>query len=61
MNDHYARGVLTVIAAALVLLVIQNVVRPAAAGNDVQRVAICDALGTTCANVGIFGLQVFTR
>ena len=43
MNDPYIKGVLTVIAASLVLIVIQNGIRVAKADNDIQKVQVCDA------------------
>jgi hypothetical protein len=43
MIDRYIAGVLTIIAGALVVLVLQNVVRPSVgAVQDVQKVQICD-------------------
>jgi hypothetical protein len=51
-TDRHTKAVLTVIAAALVSLVAQNTIRPARAvlGDNVQKVAICDQFGTTCAD-----------
>jgi hypothetical protein len=42
MQDRYLKAVLTVIAAALVGLLVQNTIRPVGAANDIQRVMICD-------------------
>jgi hypothetical protein len=54
--DHYTKGVLSIIAASLVLLVIQNATRPAAAAlGNVQKVAICDELGMQCAPISFAG------
>jgi hypothetical protein len=52
--DLYSRVMLTVIAAALVSLVIENFVAPSVAqpGVSVTRVAICDINGERCASVG---------
>jgi len=56
--DWYTRAVLTIIAAALVANVAQDYVLPARAA-DVQRVAVCNAIGTSCASVsGSTGLEV---
>jgi hypothetical protein len=52
MIDRYSKGVLTVIAAALVVLVVQNAIRPSTAQDGLQRVAICDPTATgQCAHV----------
>jgi hypothetical protein len=42
MADQYTKGVLTVIAVALVGLFIQSTIRPVGAQPGIQRVAICD-------------------
>jgi hypothetical protein len=56
--DRYTKVVLTVIAAALVANVAQDYVLPARAA-EVQRVAICNTGGATCASVrGSGGLEV---
>ena len=49
MTDFYTKAVLTVIAAALVAIVTQNMIRPV--GAQVQRVTICDPLENRCALV----------
>jgi hypothetical protein len=50
--DRYTKGVLSIIAAALVILVAQNAIRLARAlGDHVQKVAICDETGYSCADV----------
>jgi hypothetical protein len=44
MVDHYTKVVLTVIAGALLALVVQNAVRTASAqGGEIQKVQICDS------------------
>jgi len=44
MVDRYTKAVLTVIAAALLALVVQNAVHTASAqGGQVQKVQICDS------------------
>ena len=56
--DWYTKIVLTVIATALVANVAQDYVLPAQAA-EVQRVAICNTGGATCASVsGRSGLAV---
>ena len=42
MTDRYSKIVLTVIAIALVCIVVQNAVTSLNAQTGVQRVAICD-------------------
>ena len=51
--DRYTKVVLTVIAAALCVLAVQNVIHPAQSQASLQRVAICDVDGTNC--VGVWG------
>ena len=51
MTDLYTKIMLTIVAAALCVNAFQNMnlVNPAyAAAGGVQRIAICDANGTTC-------------
>jgi len=56
--DRYTKIVLTVIAAALVANVAQDYIMPARAA-ELQRVAVCDMNGVTCASVsGREGLEV---
>jgi hypothetical protein len=44
MTDRYTKTVLTIIAAALVVIVIQNIGGSlSAATNGIQKVQICDA------------------
>jgi hypothetical protein len=46
MTDRYTKIVLTIIAAALTGIFIQNALRPArAVGDDIQKVQICDTVG----------------
>jgi hypothetical protein len=42
MTDRYTKAVLTIIAAALSILVMQNFVRQSWAQLDIQKVQICD-------------------
>lgn len=52
MTDRYTKATLTIIAVALVAIVVQNSVGPVGAQTGVQRVVICDAADTTrCATV----------
>jgi hypothetical protein len=55
--DRYTKTILTIIAASLVVLVVQNAIHPAAAllGDNVQKVAICDPMGVDCASVTFAG------
>ena len=56
MSDYYTKAVLTVIAAALVALVLQNSIRPVGASGQLQAVAICDPIEIgQCARVARFG------
>jgi hypothetical protein len=41
--DRYTKGVLTVIAAALVGILLQDALRPATAQADIVRAVLCDA------------------
>jgi hypothetical protein len=50
-TDRYTKIVLTVIAAALVGLLVQNSISPSVAQGGVQRVAICTIDGGKCASV----------
>ncbi len=59
MIDRYARAILTVIALALVALVIQNALPRAEAAGGVQKVAICDyQVHARCARVAGGSLYV---
>lgn len=49
--DNYSKAVLTVIAAALVIIAAENLVRPSLAQTNIQKVAICDLTGQYCAGV----------
>lgn len=51
LADRYTKIVLTVIAAALVGLLVQNAISPSVAQGTIQRVAICNITGDQCANV----------
>jgi hypothetical protein len=51
LADRYTKIVLTVIAAALVGLIVQNSIAPSNAQGGVQRVAICNLTGDQCAQV----------
>src|SRR5215468_4761020 len=63
MVDRYTKAVLTVIAAALVAIVVQNSINSSAAqGPNVPKVQVCDA-GGNCVSVlqnkkGIISLNV---
>ena len=50
MVDRYTKSVLTIIAAALILIAFQNALRPSSAQNalEIQKVKICDD-ATHCA------------
>lgn len=50
--DIYTKGVLTVIAAALVAIVVQNGVSTATAQSGITKVAVCDRLSSiTCIDI----------
>ena len=51
MIDRYTKAVLTVIASALTLLVIQNAMQPAIAQGGVAKVQICGSSAFDCASV----------
>jgi hypothetical protein len=51
MNDLYTKTVLSIIAAALLALVVQNAVHPSQAQYGPQKVQICDDRGNFCAKV----------
>ena len=62
MIDRYTKIVLTVIAAALVGLVVQNTIGPLHAQNDVRRVFICDARNVNqCATLANLGTEYSPR
>jgi hypothetical protein len=45
MPDIYTKSLLTIIAAALVVIAAQQFVRSADAQREIQRVQICDTMG----------------
>ena len=47
----YTRFVLTVIAACLVILVVQTSIPPSYAANGVAKIALCDVEGQKCVDV----------
>ena len=51
MTDRYTKAVLTLIAVALVVIAIENAIRPTTAqfGSGIQKVQICDT--QDCATV----------
>lgn len=54
MIDKYTKAVLTVIAVCLCLITAQNfniVPSAEASGHDIQKVAVCDILIGSCADV----------
>jgi hypothetical protein len=51
LADRYTKIVLTVIAAGLVGLLVQNAITPSIAQGTIQRVVICNITGDQCANV----------
>jgi hypothetical protein len=53
MNSlRYTNAVLTLIAAALAVIAVENIVRPSAAQSPrVQPVVICDKFGVNCLDV----------
>jgi hypothetical protein len=54
MVDHYTKTVLSIIAAALLVLVAQNAVQPSRAQlSTPQKVQICDPVN--CASLGVAG------
>jgi hypothetical protein len=56
MVDHYTKAVLTVIAAALVGLLVQNSIFSAQAQSSrPTKVVICDETGLSCAGVSRIG------
>jgi hypothetical protein len=59
MSDRYTKAVLTIIAAALVGLVLQNAISSVRARDDIQKVFICGYEQRTsdakCANVRNIG------
>ncbi len=60
MTDSYTRGILTVIAAALVVLVFQNAVGRVNAQSDrLQKVQLCDESG--CVGVTPYTVKVGTQ
>jgi hypothetical protein len=60
MIDKYTKGVLTVIAAALVVLVVeQGIGRVSAQTDRIQKVQICDHSG--CVGVVPYSLKIGTQ
>jgi hypothetical protein len=49
MVDIYSKSVFTVIAGALVVIAVQNAIRPSSAQVEYQKVRICDT--TDCATL----------
>jgi hypothetical protein len=49
-SNHYTNVVLTVVALALSVIAVENIVRPSKA-QSVQSVAICDTSGKFCLDV----------
>ena len=51
MNDTYSKVMLTIIAAALCINAFMNlnIVNPANAAGGVQKIAICNDVGSECA------------
>lgn len=47
--DRYSKAILTIIAAALVAMAAENLVRPSVAQTGVSKVAICELDGRNCA------------
>ncbi len=67
-HDWYTRFVLTVIAACLVILVVQTSIPPSYAANGVAKIALCDVDGKNCVDVVTSqdgrkqkGIRVFTN
>ena len=50
MTDRYTKGVLTIIALALIVIAGEHLI-PRATADDVSRVVICDVNGVVCADV----------
>ena len=63
MNDTYSKIMLTIIAVALSINAFQNlnVVNPAHAAGGVQKVAICDKLGSVCARVDLKSRRLYVQ
>jgi hypothetical protein len=52
MTDRYTKATLTVIAGALIALVVQNFVNPLSAQSSIQKVVLCDPQATNqCASL----------
>ena len=60
MNDRYTKLILTVIAAALLVLVAQNSIRPSVAESGIHKVQICDG-HDNCADLLQLGFSVDLR
>jgi hypothetical protein len=51
-SAYYTNAVLTVIALALSVIAVENIVRPSKAqSSSIQPVAICDMVGHVCLDV----------
>jgi hypothetical protein len=67
MNDRYTKVVLTVIAVALVGILLRGELRPPYAAGGITKVAICDASGEACLPLynsmrgDAVGIRVFTQ
>jgi hypothetical protein len=57
MNDTYSKIMLTIIAVALSINAFMNlnIVNPAHAAGGVQKIAICNDMGTQCAKIYSYG------
>lgn len=60
MNDTYSKVMLTIIATALCINAFMNlnIVNPANAAGGVQKIAICNDVGSECAKIFYGGLQI---
>ncbi|MCH9845475.1 MAG: hypothetical protein K0U39_08215 [Alphaproteobacteria bacterium] len=59
-NDLYMKVIMTVIAISLakIALVDSNLIKPVVAASGVQKVAICNQSGGSCADISGYALQV---
>ena len=60
MNDTYSKIMLTIIAAALCVnaFINLNIVNPAYAASGIQKIAICDKDGYSCADISYSRLKI---